>query len=173
MLGTDSGQVDSAQRWEFRDGMEVMADDGPSWRPLGGHMEELLTLTVLYCTVFLHGMGFSLDDMNESRWFLACQHHFYYVFFSILTGSYLTFAASSPSVLERCCGCWLSGLHKVVWVAQQSSACGRTALTLGQRLHYCGPIAFLPFRACSPCLPVPQTGELWSCLLFLLTAPWP
>lgn len=34
-------------------------------------------------------------------------------------------------------------------VAQQCLACGRAALTLGQRLPYCGPMTLLPFRAYS------------------------
>lgn len=43
-------------------------------------------------------------------------------------------------------------------VAQQCLACGRAALTLGQRLPYCGPVTFLPFRAYSPSPTVLLTG---------------
>lgn len=63
-----------------------------------------------------------------------------------------------PAALECCSGCWLTGLHKAARVAQQSSACGQAALTLGRRCSYCGATTFLPFRASSPSLPVLLTG---------------
>lgn len=71
------------------------------------------------------------------------------LFLQIQSGIIWLFLCAFANVLERCCGCWLTGHHKVAWVAQQSSACGQAALTLGQRLPYCGPTAFLPFRASS------------------------
>lgn len=51
----------------------------------------------------------------------------------------------------------------VDWLAQQCSACGRAALTLGQRLPYCGPTTFLPFRASSPSLPFPPYWSTEDC----------
>lgn len=40
---------------------------------------------------------------------------------------------------------------ELLWllVAQKSIACGWAALTVGQRLPYCGPTTFLPFKASS------------------------
>lgn len=59
---------------------------------------------------------------------------------------YLTFnVCLKPMALERCCGCWLTVLHNSARIV---------ADTLGQRLPYCGPTTFLPFRASSPSLPV-------------------
>lgn len=54
---------------------------------------------------------------------------------------------------------------ELLWllVAQKSLACGRAALTLGQRLPYCGPMTFLPFRAYSPRPPTVLAGAQSCC----------
>lgn len=83
--------------------------------------------------------------------FLPCQHDF------------LNCVSSFNSALFDSLCALTNGLGALLWlladwVAQQCSACGRAALTLGQRLPYCGPTTFLPFRASSPSLPVPLTG---------------
>ncbi len=87
-----------------------------------------------------------------STWF------FFYCFFSFNLVLFAFHCVPETNGLERYCGCWLTGPRKVARVAQQCSACGRAALTLGQRLPYCGTTTFLPFRASSPSLPVLLTG---------------
>lgn len=70
----------------------------------------------------------------------------------------LSLCAFKPMAVSSAAAAGSTGPHKVARVAQQCSACGRAALTLGQRLPYCGPTAFLPFRASSPSPPVLLTG---------------
>lgn len=86
---------------------------------------------------------------------LSSQHEFFTLFSS--KSNYLTFIVSLKPAALVCC-CWPTGLHEAARVAQQSSACGQAALTLGQRCAYCGATTFLPFRASSASLPVLLTG---------------
>lgn len=91
--------------------------------------------------------------MNDTHaGFSPCQHDFFIVF-SIQSGIIWLWHCLPQT----------SGLGALLWllvdrVAQQCLACGRAALTLGQRLPYCGPTTFLPFRAYSPSPPVLLTG---------------